>query len=317
MTGFALVAGASGFLGGKITERLLTEGWRVRGHGYSRELPEWASGAEYFSGDLREEAPCAEAVQGVDTVICCSANTQGASVIATTPLAHVTPNVVLNARLMEAAYQAGVKRFVFISSGAAYPDTGHRPAEEHEMFENDPLDVYYAVAWMKRYAEILCRTYATKLKQPMPCTVIRPSNVYGPGDKYDPKKSHVTAALIRRVATRETPMEIWGTGEDVRDLIYIDDFVDGVMACLAAEESHLEINLCSGTGVSVKQILETLIDVDGWSDAAYSFDPSKPSTAKVRRLSAALATEKLGFKTKIDLAEGLSRSLAWYRKTYV
>jgi hypothetical protein len=83
---------------------------------------------------------------------------------------------------------------------------------------------------MKRYAEVLCRTYATKIANPMSCVVVRPSNVYGPGDKFDPKTSHVTASIIRRVAEREDPLAMWGTGEDIRDLIYIDDFMDGLVA---------------------------------------------------------------------------------------
>ena len=76
------------------------------------------------------------------------------------------------------------------------------------MQRGDPPDVYYAVGWMKRYAEILCRTYATKIKNPMPCLVVRPSNVYGPGDKFDLEKSHVTAAQIRKVFDRHDPIVV-------------------------------------------------------------------------------------------------------------
>jgi GDP-L-fucose synthase len=245
-----------------------------------------------------------------------AANTQGAAVIRENPLAHVTPNVPMNTYCMEAAHRAGVKRYLFLSSGAAYPDTGHRPAEEHEMFRADPVDIYYAVGWMKRFGELLCRMYACKIKSPMPCVVIRPSNVYGPEDKFDFGVSHVTAALVRRVAERQNPIEVWGTGDDIRDLIYIDDFIDGVMAAFSTSEPYLEINICSGEGVSVREILTTAIEVDGFSNANVTFDASKPSTVPVRRLSNELAKKKLGFETTVGLPEGLKRTLDWYRSSH-
>ena len=152
-----------------------------------------------------------------------------------------------------------------------------------------------------------------QIKNPLPCVVVRPSNVYGPGDKFDPKTSHVTAALVRRVAMRAEPFEVWGTGEDVRDLIYIDDFLDGLLAAFNVDASFFTVNICSGQGVRVLDILKTAAEVDGFDDINIQLEPAKPSTAPVMRLSSKLAEEKLGFKCKVDLHEGLSRTLEWYR----
>jgi GDP-L-fucose synthase len=309
-----LVAGGAGFIGSHLVRRLTDAGASVRATFHVKPPKERIAGVQYVQADLRTAEPCAQAVAGMDYVFNSAANTQGAAVIREKPLAHVTPNVPLNAYLIDEAHKAGVKRFLFLSSGAAYPDTGHRPAEEREMFDGDPVDVYFAVAWMKRYAEILCRTYATKIRNPMSCVVVRPSNVYGPGDKFDFNVSHVTAALIRRVVERQNPFEVWGTGEDVRDLIYIDDFMDGLFAAFQAPDPWLEINICSGEGVTVRQILETAIAVDGFSEAKVVFDPTKPSTVPVRRLSNQLAKQKLGFEATTDLASGLAKALSWYRE---
>lgn len=309
-----LVAGGAGFLGTHLTRRLADAGAKVRATFHVKPPKERLAGVEYVQTDLSTADACAKAVEGMDHAVMAAANTQGAAVMRERPLAHVTPNVPMNTYLIDEAHKAGVKRYLFLSSGAAYPDTGHRPAEEHEMLAGEPVDVYYAVAWMKRYAEILCRTYATKIRNPMSCVVVRPSNVYGPGDKFDFNVSHVTAALIRRVVERQNPFEVWGTGEDIRDLIYIDDFMDGLMAALQAPDPYLEINLCSGTGVSVKEILAAAIEVDGFDDAKVVFDPSKPSTVPVRRLSSALAKTKLGFEATTDLRTGLERTLDWYRQ---
>ena len=269
---------------------------------------------EYVQADLRLPDDCRRAVDGMQVVFMCAAATSGAAVMTATPLAHVTPNVVMNAHMLEAAHAAGAGRFVFISSSAAYPPTGDRPVREDEMFSGEPSEVYYSVAWMKRYAEILCRIYAEKIGKPMPTLVVRPSNVYGPNDKFDFATSHVTAALIRRVIERHQPLEVWGTGEDVRDLIYVDDFVDGVLLALERTEPSFVVNLAAGRGHSVKEILTTILEVDGYHDADVRFDPTKPRTVAARPIDTTLARERLGFTPRIDLREGLRRTVEWYRR---
>lgn len=308
-----LVAGASGFLGTNLALRLASQGARLRLTRHEKHLQASFPGAEVVRVDLRRPEDCARAVESMDYVFVCSAHTSGAAAIRATPLAHITPNVLINTLMLDAAHRAKVAKLCFISSGAAYPATGTRPVREIEMFDDDPPDVYFAAGWMKRYAEILCRTYAEKIAEPMSTVVVRPSNVYGPYDKFDFAVSHVTAALIRRVAERQVPFEVWGTGEDIRDLLYVDDFIDGLMAAFATHRPYFEVNICAGQGVSVKQLLSTLLKVDGFADADVRFDPSRPSTIPARLMDNALARTELGFQPRITLEEGLRRTLAWYR----
>jgi len=309
-----LVAGGAGFLGTNLALRLLKLGARVRVTLHDRPLKTALLGAEVLSADLRKPEDCARAVDGMDYVVLAAAQTAGAAVMRANPLSQVTPNVLINTLMLEAAYLAKVRKFLFISSGAAYPPTGDRPVSEDEMFDGDPYDAYFSVAWMKRYAEILCRTYATKISNPMATVVVRPSNVYGPHDKFDYATSHVTAALMRRVVERLSPLEVWGTGNDVRDLLYVDDFVDGLLAALSIDLPHLAINICSGTGYSVRQILETLLDVDGFDNADIQFDPTKPSTIPARLMDGSAAKRLLGFEPKVPLREGFRRTIDWYRQ---
>jgi GDP-L-fucose synthase len=250
----------------------------------------------------------------MDYVFLCAAHTSGAAVIRTTPLVHITPNVLINTLMLEAAHKAGVARFCFISSGAAYPPTGDRPVREDEMFNGDPADVYFAAGWMKRYAEVLCRTYAENIASPMPAVVVRPSNVYGPYDKFDFAVSHVTAALIRRVVERHSPLDVWGTGNDVRDLIYVDDFIEGILAAFAADRPFFAVNICAGVGQTVREILEMILRVDGYEKADVRFDPSRPSTIPVRLMDNGLARKELGFEPRTSLADGLRRTIEWYRR---
>ena len=308
-----LVAGGGGFIGTNLALRLASQGARLRLTIHDKPLQVSFPGAEVLKLDLRRPEDCARAVDGVDFVFICAAHTSGAAVIRATPLVHITPNVLINTLLLEAAYQAHVSKVCFISSSAAYPTTGARPVTEPEMFDGDPHDIYFPAGWMKRYAEVLCRTYAEKIAPPMPTVAIRASNVYGPFDKFDFAVSHVTAALTRRVVERQAPLEVWGTGEDVRDLIYIDDFIDGVLAAFAAALPYLAVNICAGTGHTVRQVLETLLKIDGYSDADVRFDASRPSTIPIRLMDTRLARERLGFEARTSLEEGLRRTLEWYR----
>ena len=308
-----LVAGAAGFIGTNLALRLAQQGAHLRLTLHDKPLQAEFPRAEVLNLDLRRPEDCAQAVEGMDFVFICAAHTSGAAVIRATPLAHITPNVLINTLLLDAAYRAKVAKVCFVSSGAAYPPTGARPVGETEMFNSDPAPVYYAAGWMKRYAEILCRTYGEKIGTPMPTVVVRPSNIYGPYDKFDFAVSHVTAALLRRVVERHSPLEVWGTGEDIRDLVYIDDFIDGMLAAFAIERPYFEVNICAGRGHSVRQILATLLDADGFHNADVRFDPSRPTTVPVRLMDDTLARTELGFVPRVPLEEGLRRTLAWYR----
>jgi GDP-L-fucose synthase len=246
----------------------------------------------------------------------CAANTSGAAVIASTPLVHVTPNIVMNSQMLEAAYSARVKKFVWLSSNAAYPPSGDRPVKEEEMFDGDPYETYFGVAWMKRYTEILCRMYSEKLKNPMTTVVLRPSNIYGPYDDYEFETSHVMAALIRRVVERHDPFEVWGTGDDIRDWIYIDDFIDAMIMAAEKINSYNPINIGLGKGYSIRQALRMMLEIDGYTGARITYNSSKPSMIPTRLIDTAKAEAILGFKAKTGLEEGISKTIAWYRKAH-
>ena len=302
-----LIAGGAGFIGTNLALSLVARDARLRLTLHEKPLQATIPGAEILALDLRRPEHCAQAVEGMDYVFLAAAHTSGAAVIRTTPLVHITPNVLINTLMLEAAHRAKVAKFCFISSGAAYPPTADRPVREAEMFDGDPHEVYFAAGWMKRYAE--------KIAQPMPTVVVRPSNVYGPYDKFDFNVSHVTAALIRRVVERQSPLEVWGTGEDIRDLIYVDDFIEGLLAAFATAKPHLAINICSGTGHSVRQILQKILVADGYDNADVRYDPSRPSTIPVRLMDNSAACQKLGFEAQTSLDGGLRRTIQWYRTT--
>lgn len=308
-----LVAGGTGFIGVNLINRLLLSGANIRATLHKKDAVIKDKKIEYFKCDLFNMDDCRKAVQDMDYVFHCAANTAGAAVMASTPLVHVTPNIIMNSQMLEAAYFAKVKKFIWLSSNAAYPPTGDRPTTEDEMFDGDPYDTYYGVGWMKRYTEILCRLYSEKLKERMTTVVIRPSNIYGPYDKFDPATSHMMAATIRKVAERQNPIKVWGTGDDVRDLIYVDDFIDAMILAAEKIDKFDPINIGYGKGYSIKEILQMSVEIDGYKDAVIEYDTSKPSMIPVRLINIEKAEKLLGFKAKTGLKEGIKKTIEWYK----
>jgi GDP-L-fucose synthase len=308
-----LVAGGTGFVGINLIRQLMLRGANVRATIHHKAPAILDTRITYISCDLLSMDDCRRAVADVEYVFMCAANTSGAAVIAATPLVHVTPNIIMNAQIMEASYAAGVKKFMFLSSNAAYPPSEDRPVTEEEMFDADPYDIYFGVAWMKRYTEILCRMYSQKLKNPMLSLVVRPSNIYGPYDDFDPATSHVMAATIRKVVERQNPLTVWGTGDDIRDLIYIDDFVECLLLAAEKLDTYDPVNIGLGKGYSIKQLLAMLIELEGCHDLQVEYDTSKPSMIPIRLIDISKAERLLGFRATTDVREGMAKTIAWYK----
>ena len=276
-------------VGSNLLERLLLKGAKVRATLHTKAAVVLDERIEYMEVDLTNPEHCRHAVADQRFVFMCAASTSGAAAIVATPMIHVTPNVIMNSLMLEAAHAAGVEKFLWLSSSVVYPPSGYRPVNEEDSLNNEPYDAYYFSGWSKRFTEILCRMYGEKLADPMTTIVIRPSNVYGPKDDFEPTTSHVTAALIRKVAEKQVPIEIWGSGDDVRDVIYVGDMVDGLVRAVEILDHPATVNIALGQTYSVKEILRTLLELAGYEDATVVFDCSKPSMIPVRIIDTAKA----------------------------
>ena len=148
-----LVTGGAGFMGVNLIKRLLDLGANVRTTLFKKDAIIKDSRIEYLQGDLRLPVFCQEVVDGVDYVFMCAANTSGAKVMATTPLVHLTPNILMNMQMLDASYTAGVKKFLFVSTNTVYPLTDF-PVKETDV-TNEFFKTYHIIAWMKRFTEIV------------------------------------------------------------------------------------------------------------------------------------------------------------------
>ena len=308
-----LIAGGAGFVGVNLIKRLLGMGADIRATIHNKPVVLEDQRVEYVKCDLKKEDDCARITEGVDYIFMCAANTSGAGVMSKTPMVHVTPNVIMNTLLLDAAYSAGVKKVMFLSSNTVYPVVDY-PVKEGEMVFGDLFEKYYCVAWMKQFTEVLCRMYAEKIEESMKTVVVRPANIYGPYDDFQWETSHVLPALMRKVIERHEPLEVWGDGKDIKDFIYIDDFIDGIILAMEKIQSFEPINIGSGVESNIRGALDIMLEVDGYQDAKVVFNADKPTMIPKRMLDVSRAKEKLGFVAKTSLEIGLRKTMQWYRE---
>jgi GDP-L-fucose synthase len=292
-----LVTGATGFIGQALVTRLSGLGAHVRAIVHTRSLSPVPPGVEVVRADLTRREACTQAVSDQRFLI--MAATQSAP-----------GNVVMDALMLEAAATAGVAKVLWLGSTTAYPPTGDRPVREAELFEGEPHSAYTAIGWTKRCSEILCHLAGKRTVT----IVLRPTNVYGPGDNFDPGSCRVVPALVRKVVERWDPIPVWGTGNEVRDLLYIDDLVDAILLALERLEESVALNLGCGYGISVQQILQVLLHADGYGAARVTHEPSPLPAIPVRLVDVQAARTILGYEARTSPEEGLVRTLAWYRE---
>ena len=305
-----LVTGGAGFVGTNLVKKLAELGVNVRATFYKRPPQYYNDNVEYIFADLTKRGEAVRIVEGMDYVFMCAANTSGAAVMEKTPLRHVTSNVIMNSLMLEAAYAACVKKFLFISSSVVYPVADH-PVKEDEVEYGNLFSKYFFAGWMKQFSEVLCEMYAKKIKNPMPVVVVRPANLYGEYDDFEWETSHMVAANIRKVMERHNPIEVWGDGNDVKDLLYVDDFVDGILLAMEKIETFDPINIATGIPVTVKDVLRLACEIEGYNPRVVFYE-SKPTMIPIRLIDTAKAEKLIGFKARTTLGDGLRRTMAWY-----
>ena len=311
-----LITGATGFIGRNLIEYYAnTFDYEIIGTYNSKEPKFFRHNITYVKADLRDPKAVKAVMKDIDIVMHFAATTTGAKDIVSKPYIHVTDNVVMTSLLMREAFHQEVKHFIFPSctimyqkSEKALKETDFNPADELQSF-------YFGAGHTKIYLEKMCEFYS-RLSD-CKYTAIRHSNLYGPHDKFDLEKSHVTGATVTKVMTSENgKVNVWGTGEEKRDLLYIDDFIDFVDCALKRQDNQYELfNVGLGKGIKIKNLVEKVIETSG-KQLEMVHDLSKPTVPTSLFLDCSYALEKLKWKPKHSLEQGLKKTIEHWRNKY-
>jgi len=296
------VAGHGGLVGSAIVRRLEEEGFDNLLLRRSREL------------DLREQRAVREffAAEKPDYVILAAAKVGGILANDTYPAEFIYDNLMMEANVVHAAYQNGVKKLLALGSTCIYPKMAPQPLQEDSLLTGplEPTNEWYAVA---KIAGIkLCQAY----RRQYGCSFIAamPTNLYGPGDNFDLEKSHVLPAMIRKFheakLANAPSVTLWGTGKPLREFLHVDDLADAVLFLMQHYDAEDIVNIGVGEDISIAGLADMVRDVVGFrGDIIY--DASKPDGTP-RKLVDPSRLNGLGWHARTGLREGIETTYQWF-----
>ncbi|MDO8577331.1 MAG: GDP-L-fucose synthase [Candidatus Wildermuthbacteria bacterium] len=301
-----LVTGAHGFLGKYLVRNLLEK----------RNVPQ----ANLFLPtkeelDLRVLENCKKAVAGREAVFHLAANIGGIGYLAENPGDVFYSNVVMGAQLMEASRLAGVQKFLAVSSASAYPESTRVPFKEEDLWLGYPDKSTAAYGLSKRVLAVQGQAYFQQYG--FKSVFLISTNLYGPDDNFDPKRSNVVASLIKKFVEAKKDnapfVEIWGTGKATREFLYAQDAAEALVLAMEHYEKPDPVNVGRGVETPIKELAELIAKLTAFK-GEIRWDVSKPDGPLRRSLDVSKAKQEFGFEAKTSLQEGLEKTIAWYGK---
>ena len=299
-----LVTGAHGFLGGHVLDAL-----RARG------VPPAALVAPTSGeADLRDAHACADVVRGVDVVIHLAARTGGIGLHAERPGEVLFDTALMGLLLMDAARRAGASKFVGVGTTCSYPREAPVPLREETLWDGASDETTGGYGLAKKLLLVQGQAYRRQFGF---CAVhLIPVNLYGPRDRFDEQHGHVVPALVRRfveAAERGEPsVTVWGSGRATREFLFVEDAAEAVLLACERYDGAEPVNLGSGRETSIAELAATIASCAGFG-GELRWDPSRPDGVPRRSVDVSRARERFGFAARTSLADGLQRTVHWYR----
>ena len=308
-----LICGATGFIGRNLLDYFYKQGtYKIRAIHFNRPAVDGYDGVEWVRADLKNPDVVKQVLEGIDIVLQFAATTSGSKDIITRPYIHVTDNAVMNSLLLRECYEQGIKHFVFPSCTVMYQPSSCALTEGDFNGSDELFPTYFGVGNTKVYIEKMCEFFSRLGKTKH--TVMRHSNMYGPHDKYDLERSHMFGATITKVMTsQDGKVNVWGTGEEARDLLYVEDLVEFVDAAIQNQEAPYELfNVGLGEATQVKEVVKKIVKHSG-RNLEILHDLTKPTIPTSLFLDCNKAKEILGWEPKTNLEDGIIKTLNWYK----
>lgn len=296
-----LVCGHRGMVGSAIVRRLAREACTVL------TVPR-------VSLDLRRQSAVETFMEDArpDVVVLAAATVGGIHANMTRPADFILDNLMIQTNVLDAAWRAGVEKFLFLGTSCIYPREAEVPISEEALLTG-PLEKTnepYAIAKIAglRAAQALRRQHGFDAITAMPC------NLYGPYDSFEPEKSHVMAALLRRFhdarLSGATEAVVWGSGRPRREFLFIDDLADACVFLLRRYSAEAPVNVGTGEDQSIAEIARMVARVTGF-EGALTFDTSQPD-GTARKLTDSSRMSALGWRPLTSLEDGLRQTYDWF-----
>ena len=299
-----LVTGGGGFLGARVVSKVTAKKPKAVAAPSSREY------------DLVEQRDVARIYEDIrpDIVIHIAARVGGIGANRANPGKYFYDNLIMGVQLMEYARRYGVEKFVALGTICAYPKFTPVPFREEDLWNGYPEETNAPYGLAKKM--LLVQAEAYRQQYGFNAVYLLPVNLYGPNDNFDPQTSHVIPALIRKCfeAMRNNSREIilWGSGRPTREFLYVDDAADAILLATELYNSSEPVNLGSGNEISIKELASLIAGLTGFSGDIV-WDETYPDGQPRRVLDVSKAESLFGFRAKTDFAQGLRRTIDWYK----
>ncbi len=297
------VAGHRGLVGSAIWRKLANEGFVNLVGRSSAELD--LKDREAVSAFFAETKP--------RYVVLAAAKVGGILANNTYPVDFLSDNLRIQTNVMDAAREHGVERLLFLGSSCIYPKFAEQPIREDSLLTGhlEPTNDAYAIA---KIAGIM-QVQAVRRQYGLPWISAMPTNLYGPGDNFSIRGSHVLPALIRRydeaARSGDTSVTNWGTGSPMREFLHVDDMADACLHLLENYDGPSQVNVGTGSDVSIKEVAGIVAKAVGYT-GKIEWDESKPDGTPRKLLDVSKLSEA-GWKASIGLEEGIRSTVEWYR----
>ncbi len=223
-------------------------------------------------------------------------------------------NLMMGVQLLHEGFLRGIEKFVAVGTICAYPKFTPVPFREEDLWNGYPEETNAPYGLAKKM--MLVQSQAYRRQYGFNSIFLLPVNLYGPGDNFDPRSSHVIPALIKKCVDAgrngEKEVVVWGTGKATREFFYVEDAAEAI--CLATEKYNDSeaMNLGAGFEISIRELTELIVELTGFTGRIV-WDETKPDGQPRRMLDTGMAFRELGFKAGTSLREGLKKTIDWYR----
>jgi GDP-L-fucose synthase len=298
-----VVTGGAGFLGSHLVKILRDRGAK------DISIPRSAD------HDLREKKVCADVVKGADVVIHLAANVGGIGYNLDYPGTLFYDNLLMGVHMIEESRKAGVAKFVGIGTICAYPKFAPIPFKEDDLWDGYPEETNAPYGLAKKMMLVQSTAYRTQYD--FNSIFLLPVNLYGPGDNFSDKSSHVIPALIKKfVQAKENnnpTVTVWGTGTPTREFCYVEDAAEGIVLASEKYDKSDPVNIGAGFEISIRDLAEKISKLVGY-EGEIIWDKSKPDGQPRRMLDTSRATEEFGYTASTNFDQGLQETIQWYNK---